>query len=191
MRVIISISLIFLLSSCGGGATIINPFTTVPAALLGAYDKINKRKTWKSYAEKGDVYAQYELGVSYCCKDFEGAVNHRESFRWFCEAAKNGYAKAQIELGMIYGGRKKFDQIDLPQDNIKSYMWYNFAAKRMNRTGIRLKKALQRKLTEEELQQVQELMSNPDSSKASCLIDVENISSKEIGNDLEKLLNPL
>lgn len=191
MRIFISISLIFLLSSCGGSTPLINPFTTVPAALLGAYDKINKRKTWTEYAEKGDVYAQYELGMSYCCKDFEGIVNHKESFKWFCESAKNGYAKAQIELGKLYSGENKFQQIKLPKDDVKSYMWYSFAAKRMNRAGIRLKKALKEKLSEQELQQVKDFMSSPDEAKSSCLIDVENISSESIENDLNKLLKPL
>ena len=166
MQKISAILLIFALASCG---QIINPITTTPAALLGAYDKINKRDTWLERAEKGDVYSQYELANSYCCNNFEGGTDYAESFKWFCEAAKNGYSKAQVEVGKLYEHRKTFPNFEVKQDLEKAYMWYSFAAKRASSQGVRLKKYLEQELNLEQKTRVKDYINNhPDEAKNSC-----------------------
>ena len=79
-------------------------------------------KTYRKLAERGDVVAQYNLGVMY---DRGQGVpqDYAEAMRWYRLAADQGYADAQLNLGIMYEyGR------GLPQNNIMAHMWYNLAS---------------------------------------------------------------
>jgi TPR repeat protein len=100
-------------------------------ALMG-YDTIKKRKQWEEYANEGDVYAQYELAQSYCCRPHEGSTDIKKAFKWWCVAGKSGYALAQLQLGKIYDGSEILNELSVPQDISKAYMWYQLAKRRGN-----------------------------------------------------------
>ncbi len=130
----------------------VNPFTTGAAVLLGGYDKIQKRRVWKEYAKEGDVYAQWELANSYCCAEFEGKRDYRRAVKWFCEAAENGYADAQVRIAQLYLNQLVFDGLAIPESKVDGYVWYSLAARRINSQAIDQRLVLMKEMTEEELQ---------------------------------------
>ncbi len=73
-------------------------------------------------AKKGDINAQYKLGVMY----IEGDVlekNSSEAARWLRSAAKRNHLGAQLKLGeLLYRG------VDLDRNFVESAMWYRKAA---------------------------------------------------------------
>ena len=73
-------------------------------------------------AKKGDIKAQYKLGVMY----IEGDVlekNPSEALRWLRSAAERNHLGAQLKLGeLLYRG------VDLDRDYVESAMWYRKAA---------------------------------------------------------------
>ncbi len=111
------------------------PVTNVPAALIGVYETTQKRENWKRFARQGDVYAQYELARSYCCKPHEGPTDGEKAYLWMCYAAKNGHAKAQTDMGQLYEGEIQYSELDITIDNERAYIWYYFADKRLNATA--------------------------------------------------------
>ncbi len=148
---------------------IINPYTAVPAAMLGIYEKSNKRDKWLDYAEKGDVYAQFELAESYCCRELEGAINNKKSFKWYCTAAKNGYAKAQVEMGKFYENIRKLQGVEIPQDDVKAIMWYGLAARRVNDEAIKRRNTLRDIITNKEIRSANQMAGKMKSF--NCLIN--------------------
>lgn len=149
---------LLLLLSCN---YVISPITTTPAVIIGAFDKANKRENWLRYAKMGDVYSQYELAMSYCCGHLEGKIDNKESFRWFCKAAKNGHAKSQVEIAKIYSGEKKLDGLDIKEDKVLAYFWYAMAARRINEDGITGKKRLKGEISQAQMEEAEQLLYNP------------------------------
>lgn len=147
----------------------VNPITTVPAVILGGYNKMNRRNVWLEYAQEGDVYAQWELANSYCCNDFEGNTNSTEAIKWFCTAAEEGYSKAQVVIGKLYENTLSFDGVTVAKNDINAYIWFELAARRINEDGIQHKKFLKDKLTADDKQRI-----------SIILEDVSNLSCKAI-----------
>lgn len=76
----------------------------------------------KSLAEKGDVSAQYHLGVMY--DDGHGVPQDYNKARWwYGKAADKGDAEAQCNLGTMY-----IKGHGVAQDYNKGSMWYEMAA---------------------------------------------------------------
>ncbi len=70
-------------------------------------------------ANAGDAFAQHELGVNY--------YNNGDPVTarcWFLKAAKQGFARSQNELGLLYE-----DGEGVEQDNEKAKYWFEQAAK--------------------------------------------------------------
>lgn len=73
----------------------------------------------KVAAEKGDIQAQYELGIVYDIQqDFEN------SFIWIKKSAENGFAKAQYSLAGLY----KNGSAMLPKDSGEYLKWLKKSA---------------------------------------------------------------
>lgn len=88
-------------------------------------DYVAAFREWSALAEKGDVDAQYGLGLLY----LEGkgtAKNHTEAARWFLKAAEQGHLEAQAKVGILYGRGNE----GLPLDKEKSFDWTRKAAER-------------------------------------------------------------
>ena len=58
--------------------------------------------------------------------------------QWYEQAAAQGLADAQTSLGMLYE-----EGLGVPQDNVRTYMWYSLAAS--HSTGASLKLAADRR----------------------------------------------
>ncbi|MBS0152110.1 MAG: sel1 repeat family protein [Nitrospira sp.] len=72
-------------------------------------------------AEKGDVRAQYNLGLLYASgmgvmQDYQAAL------KWHRLAAGQGHAGAQNELAQMYDKGQ-----GVPQDQVRAYVWYSVA----------------------------------------------------------------
>lgn len=76
----------------------------------------------KRFAEAGESWAQYSLGVKYAAGDGV-PVNASEAVNWYRLAAEQGYATAQYNLGTSYA---KGDGV--LANNAKAVKWYRLAA---------------------------------------------------------------
>jgi len=94
-------------------------------------------------SEKGDAETQFKLGEMYAKGEgiplfkliemytkgvgdgnFErGPLDYKAAFQWYTLAAKQGYASAQYNLGLMYAKGQ-----GVTQDYIKAHMWINIAA---------------------------------------------------------------
>ncbi len=80
-------------------------------------------------AQKGVPKAQYMLGWWYATIDYPGYMSKKQSEEWLEKSAKNGYAAAQYELGMI-----KLKQ-ELYGD---AFLWFQRAAVQGDKNGERM-----------------------------------------------------
>jgi TPR repeat protein len=86
----------------------------------GNYDDAIEK--YKASAERGNVSAQWDLGVIY--QNGRGVdIDYKEALKWFTKAAKNGDKYSQFNLGyMHYSGQ------GTPINKAKSFKWYSLAA---------------------------------------------------------------
>ena len=79
-------------------------YTLFPNALgfdVGAYPRINLQVRRSLFTTAGRVL---------------------EAVGWWRKAAEQGYAKAQFNLGIMYGNGR-----GVPQDYVEAHMWFNLA----------------------------------------------------------------
>lgn len=72
-------------------------------------------------AEKGDVRAQYNLGLLYA-SGLGVAPDYRAALKWYRLAAGQGHAGAQNALAQMYA-----KGYGVPQDHVRAHMWYSVA----------------------------------------------------------------
>ncbi|KAE9526012.1 tetratricopeptide repeat protein [Testudinibacter aquarius] len=78
---------------------------------------------WRTYAQKGNSDAQYNLGVLYD-QGWGVKQNDATAAKWYEKAAKQGDTKAQFNLGnMYYEGR------GVKQNKTTAAKWFEKAAK--------------------------------------------------------------
>ena len=69
-------------------------------------------------AKKGDMTAQYNLGVMYA--NGQGVTqNYSKAFEWYSRAAAQGDADAQYRLGLMYASGQ-----GVTQNYSKAFEWY-------------------------------------------------------------------
>lgn len=158
-------------SGCGSSATVVNPFTTVPAVLIGGYEKIHKRKVWKEFAQEGDVYAQWELANSYCCSGLEGKRNYPMALHWFCEAAENGHAEAQTKIADFYLHKASLGSLNIIESKVDAYVWYSLAARRVYGPAIDARLALIDTMSDAELDAAEAKFQAYDELSCKSMID--------------------
>ncbi|MGG6899046.1 tetratricopeptide repeat protein [Rhizobium sp. BR 315] len=106
-----------------------------PSVLLAGYDEgydayqahdyARSLAEWKPLAEKGEVHAQYALGMLY--KNGEGvSVDGEQARNWFLRAANQGHVASQYELAAIHLGLSAVS-IGSP-DRKQGFFWLNKAA---------------------------------------------------------------
>jgi hypothetical protein len=108
-------------------------------------------KEWRPLAEKGNMLAQFNVGLLYLDgkavpQDFELAAD------WFEKAADRGYTKAQSNLGEMYAigqGVKK--------DLVQSYKWLSLCAASGNQTCAEHRDWVARKLKGSQLSAAQRM----------------------------------
>ncbi|WP_327544518.1 tetratricopeptide repeat protein, partial [Yoonia sp.] len=77
-------------------------------------------------AERGDVLALYNVGMTY----EDGFGDYAEAAKWYRLAAKRGDADAQTNLGHMYDNGQ-----GVPQDDVQAVRWYLKAAEQGNATA--------------------------------------------------------
>jgi len=155
---------IFLLLICAciiSSCNIASSVTAIPAMTLGFFEKKGKRDKWEEYAKKGDVYSQYELAESYCCKPDEGSVKPEKALNWFCTAARNGYAKAQLKIGKLYENADVIEGIFIPRNELLAYTWYSLAARRQNTEAVGRRNGLEPRMSLQQKREVQRILNTP------------------------------
>ncbi len=85
-------------------------------------DETAEFRAIKMEAEKGDPFAQYNLGVAYA--NGEGVVqDNGEAVKWFRKAAEKDITEAQFNLGICY-----VNGWGVPKDDAEAAKWFRKAA---------------------------------------------------------------
>ena len=77
-------------------------------------------------AKKGDVHAQYNLGLMYY-KGEDIEKNYEQAVHWWSEAAEQGHSSSQFKLGLMY---RKGENIE--KNYKKALQWFDEAATQGN-----------------------------------------------------------
>ena len=114
---------ITLMLGCGGVALAAPIATLAPIFAADARkDYATELKLLRPLVDKGDVDAQFLLGVMY--DNGQGvAQDYKEAVRLYRLAAEQGNVKAQNNLGFMYD-----NGTGVAQDYVRAHMWYNLGA---------------------------------------------------------------
>jgi hypothetical protein len=98
---------------CGFGCYTLEPATE------------KRKKCWFDCANRGDLWAQYQLGMNYFLGDDGFKQDFKLSYKWISDCAEKGMAPAQAIFGMF------FDRgIVVPLDKAKALEWTIKAAEK-------------------------------------------------------------
>ena len=78
--------------------------------------------------------------------------DYQEAARWFQLAAEQGNSLASEGLGLMY-----YQGQGVPQDYVKSYMWFNLAEKGGVKFGVDPRDTLAKNMTPEHIAEAQKL----------------------------------
>ena len=84
-------------------------------------DYVKAFKWFRLAAQKGDVSAEYSLGLMYY-KGWGIPKDDALAYKWFRLAAQKGITRAQYNLGVIYASR------GVPKNYVEGYKWLSLAA---------------------------------------------------------------
>jgi len=101
-------------------------------------------------APKGKEYLG-ELLID--CRPQKVSVNYEVDFKLFLNAAEQGDAKAQFNIGNVY----EWGDDDIRQDIVKAYKWYNLAATQGFTGATDAKELLEKKMTKQQIAEGQRL----------------------------------
>jgi len=121
-------------------------------------------------AESGSAPLQYLL--------YEKSGRHPDYAAWLCRSADNGYAKAQIDVGLMY-----WSATNIAQHRVKAYAWYKHAAtgdinkdyafnKRLQVRALQLMDDAEKSLSEEQLNEAGNIYT--EWKQGACEIDFPN-----------------
>jgi TPR repeat protein len=79
-------------------------------------------------------------------QDYKAAIN------WYRLSAEQGHAKAQVNLGVLYGTGK-----GVSRNPVYAHMWGNIAASNGKKNGAGLRDAIARNMTTLEIEKAQKL----------------------------------
>ena len=125
-------------------------FVMLPLALLLALTACHTSQPEKvtrdlarlhAKAERGDAWAQYELGHAYA-----EVWNAAEATKWYRKAAEQGVAEAQYALGQYYAAGE-----GVPRDNTEAYAWFCLAAAQDSRQAMNARDKVMRRMSRAEL----------------------------------------
>ena len=105
----------------------------------------------KPLATKGDVDAQFFLGVMYA--NGQGVQqDYHQALAWYLKAAAQGDAQVQSKLGVMYGNGH-----GVPQDLVQAHKWYSLAALAGNEDAKENRKMAERMMSREQVREAQKL----------------------------------
>lgn len=96
MKKLCMLFVLLLISACAA-------YPVIPALRVGHTEEEHAKL--KTAAESGDLDAQYNFGMSYCCGD-TALYDNREVTKWLCNAAKLEHTKSQYQIGKLYKGNR-------------------------------------------------------------------------------------
>lgn len=106
---------------------------------------------FKSFAAKGDVDAQFFLGVMY--SRGQGVdQDYPQSLKWYLKAAEQGDMQAQSKLGVMYGNAQ-----GVTQDLVQAHKWYSLAALAGDEDSRENRKLVERMMSQEQIKEAQKL----------------------------------
>jgi TPR repeat protein len=105
--------------------------------------------SWRSLAEQGDAYAQYNLGNMYM-KGEGVPQDYAEAVKWYRLAAKQGYSSAQSNLGVAYTNGD-----GVLQDAVLAHMWYNISGANGHALGSENRAKIEQRMTREQVADAQ------------------------------------
>lgn len=123
-----TISIVVLLTVCYAPVA----FAYDSARLADALESLTAESfpQWEAKARGGNAVAQDVVGMAYKYGEVT-AQDHVKSLQWFLQAAEQGDADAQFNLGRIYGKATGFvyeKQRAAPRDDTVAVKWYRKAA---------------------------------------------------------------
>jgi TPR repeat protein len=108
-------------------------------------------KWYRLAAEQGDVSAQINLGLMY--DNGQGVIqDYKNAVKWYRLAAEQGDAFAQNNLGLMYANGQ-----GVIQDYVSAHMWLNIAASSGNKSAIKKRDNVARKMTPAQVSAAQDL----------------------------------
>ena len=96
--------------------------------------------------EKGSPQAQVKLG-----RDYQDVNDYNQAFKWYKLAAEQSYARAQLNLGLMYshGG------MGVRQDYTLAYMWLNIGTANGSSAAKRWRKKVAGNMTSQAIEKAQ------------------------------------
>jgi TPR repeat protein len=76
----------------------------------------------------------------------------KTAVKWYKLAAKQGNAGAQLNLGLMYGMGN-----GVIQNNVYAHMWFNIAASSGDKTGVRNRDIIAKRMTPSQLETAKKL----------------------------------
>jgi uncharacterized protein len=120
-----------------------------PPGLKGTEDRAITVEWYRENAEKGDLDAQYKLGLLHLTG--KGALqDFAEAAKWLKLAADQGHSLAQYHLGLIYRVGH-----GVPTDQAQAYKWLNLAAAAGVSQAVLVRNEVLRQLSADQLAQAQ------------------------------------
>ena len=111
-------------------------------------------KWYRIAAEQGNAKAQNDLGVMYY-KGLGAPKDYKEAVQWYRIAAEQGYVEAQYNLGLMYvSGQGAL------QDYISAHMWWNIAGSKGDKSSIKNRKLVEKKMSKLQIKKAQRLARN-------------------------------
>lgn len=118
-------------------------------------------------ATNGDPEAKFLMGQHYCCGLGPGKSDEK-ALAWWCQAAREGHAEAQFELGRLYQmedlpmmARSRYEFFRVKKDNVTALAWYSVAASSGHALAKNYEAMLYRVLTQVEREQAYQLLKDP------------------------------
>jgi hypothetical protein len=113
-------------------------------------DRIITVQWYRENAKKGDIDAQYKLGLLHLTG--RGALqDFAEAAKWLKLAAERGHAQSQYQLGLIYRVGH-----GVPSDQTQAYKWLNLAAAAGVNEAVLVRNEVMRSLSADQLAQAQQ-----------------------------------
>ena len=93
--------------------------------------------------------------------DFQDGIDaykrkdYKTTYKLWLPLAKQGDAKAQSNLGVMY-----YNGQGVPQDYVSAHMWFNFSSANGDKDAIKNRKLVETKMTKQQIEKAQELARN-------------------------------
>ncbi len=102
-------------------------------------------------AEQGQGQAQHNLGFLYT-NGLGVPQDYQKAIEWYKLAAEQGLSRAQYNLGLMHGQGR-----GVPEDFVIALMWFNLAASNGHIVAKKLRNALEKDSTSNEIEKAQKL----------------------------------